>query len=113
MKNQTGINCKKCTSMLVQKAEQKSLFFKSIHRSSKVIIKSWLFYFYKRIRPEVESYKTLNCHNCLRPSKNLLKKHSALFRVINSWIDPYFDQYLARLVTEEDMKKAQRAVKRD
>lgn len=47
-----------------------------------------------------------NCTNCNRFYKNALKEKSALFRWLNNKINPVFDHWLEKIVSEDEIKKA-------
>ena len=63
---------------------------------------SWVY----RIRPEEYEVRTKSCHGCLRFNKTALKEKSGLFRLFNEKLNPVFDAFLERIITEEEMRQA-------
>lgn len=57
---------------------------------------------------DITDYKINNeyCINCNRFYKNALKEKSPLFLWLNNKINPLFDCWLEKIVTEDEIKKA-------
>ncbi len=95
--------CKKCTAMLVEIAVKRSRGLRILHRLSKWGVAAFSVVY--RVR-EVPGVSGRGCARCLKYAKNSLKARSRLFAWANSIIDPYFDKWLAKAVTEEETRAA-------
>ena len=51
--------------------------------------------------------RSSSCRRCPRLTKLELKEKSALFRLLNGFLNPHFDRLIARLLTERERREAE------
>ncbi|MCX5814500.1 MAG: ATP-grasp domain-containing protein [Proteobacteria bacterium] len=101
-----SVVCKKCTLMLVELAKKRSACFFVIHK-----LFEWIIAFCATayaIDKSNPKWKTERCSRCLRFAKNSLKVKSVLFDWISRIVDPHFDRFLAKVVSDEEMNVARK-----
>jgi hypothetical protein len=61
-----------------------------------------------QVEPEVEAFPfpTATCHKCIRFYKLVLFKKSSTFRWLHSRVNPIFNYFMDRIVTQEERKQA-------
>jgi len=95
--------CSTCTIKLVTIAYKRATWFRLVREPLKLGLRT-LAWFY-RINPDEYLVRTPACYGCLRFYKIALKDKSAVFRVLNNWINPLFDTILERIVTPEELQQ--------
>jgi hypothetical protein len=97
-------SCSTCTRRLVELAYTKSFWFRFFREPLKFGMRLMV----KLKGIDITVYKINNeyCTNCNRFYKNALKEKSPLFLWLNNKINPVFDRWLEKIVTEEEIKKA-------
>ncbi len=98
--------CGMCTFKLTMIAYQRAPWFRLIREPLLLGIR--LFAFFHNVEREVEafSFPTSACHKCIRFYKSVLFKKSFTFRLLHSRINPIFNYFLDRIVTEEERQQA-------
>jgi hypothetical protein len=96
--------CKLCTIRLEALCFQRCWWF----RGFRLILAGgvWVFAFFSRIEPQKYVTRSPGCHHCLRFQKNALKEQSALFRWLDSYLNPFFNRLRDRLLTPEEIAQA-------
>lgn len=96
--------CKICTVRLVEAAYARSPWFRLLREPLR-----WSMLLLGRLYEadlEVYTVSSPSCRACPRLTKLELKEKSALFRLLNNSINPYFDRLIARLLTEREQAEA-------
>lgn len=96
--------CKLCTIRLEALCYQRSWWFRSFRQVLAGGV--WAFAFISRIQPQHYLTRSPGCHHCLRFQKNALKEQSALFRWLDSYLNPLFNRMRDRLLTPEELAQA-------
>jgi hypothetical protein len=96
--------CNTCTKHLVELCCRKSLFFRLFRMP--LISGMRIMSYFHGIDLDDYPVRTERCKNCVRFMKNALKERSPVFARLNDRINPYFNQYRDRLVSEDDKARA-------
>ena len=96
--------CNTCTRRLIVIAYQQSPWFRLVREPLKLIMCSWVKLC--QINPGDYEVRSPSCYGCIRFYKLTLKESSALFRLLNNMVNPFFDILLERIVTKEEVNKA-------
>lgn len=97
--------CNTCTRRLVTIAYQRAPLFRLVRQPLKLAMRSWVRLYH--LHPEDYRVNAPGCYNCMRFYKTALKERSWLFRQMNGFINPVFDAILERIVSREEVKKAE------
>ena len=102
---QKDARCNTCTLKLVTIAYQRSPWFRLLREPLKAGMRlfAWLY----RIDPRQYRVRTSACYGCIRFYKVALKERSPLFNRLNDWLNPLFDARLERIVSAEELARAQ------
>jgi hypothetical protein len=98
--------CNTCTLKLVSIAYQRRPAFRLLREPLKLGMR--LLARLYRVDPSAYDVRTPACYGCVRFTKLALKEKSALFRWLNDRVNPLFDAWLDRIVTEHEMQLAKR-----
>jgi hypothetical protein len=96
--------CNTCTLKLVTIAYKRAPWFRLLREPLKLGMR-----FFSRIHHvDTAEYlvRTSACYSCIRFYKVALKDESATFRFLNRLVNPVFDYFLERIVTEEELSKS-------
>jgi len=96
--------CNHCTIKLVTIAYQRAPWFRLLREPLKLGMR-FLVRFHRIDRGKY-LVRTQACHNCIRFYKTALMEKSATFRRLHSRINPVFDYFLERIVTDEEESRA-------
>lgn len=97
--------CSTCTLKLVSIAYRRAPLFRLLREPLKGGMRAmaWLY----RVHTEEYVVRTPACYGCIRFYKLALKERSAIFRAINSLINPIYDRLLLRIITRQELEEAQ------
>jgi len=96
--------CKLCTIRLEALCYQRSWWFRGFRETLAAGVRAFAFVW--RIQPQKFITRSPGCHRCLRFQKNALKEQSALFRWLDSFLNPLFNHARDRLLTAEELAEA-------
>lgn len=96
--------CGTCTLKLVAIAYQRAPWFRLLREPLKLGMR--VLSSIHRVNTADYVVRTPACYNCIRFYKVALKEKSATFRWIHAWINPLFDHFLERIVTDEELRRA-------
>jgi len=102
--------CKICTIKLVESAYARARWFRLVREPLR-----WGMLLLGRLYEadlEVYDVRSPSCRACPRLTKLELKEKSALFRLLNNLVNPWFDRLLERLITERELQEAKDAAER-
>ncbi|MDD2805835.1 MAG: hypothetical protein PHV33_09790 [Elusimicrobiales bacterium] len=102
--------CKICTIKLVEAAYARAWWFRLVREPLR-----WGMLLLGRLYEadlEVYDVHSASCRACPRLTKLELKEKSALFRLLNNLVNPWFDRLLERLITERELQEAKDAAER-
>ncbi|OGR65852.1 MAG: hypothetical protein A2X31_00700 [Elusimicrobia bacterium GWB2_63_22] len=102
--------CKICTIRLVEAAYARAWWFRLLREPLR-----WGMLLLGRLYEadlEVYTINSPSCRACPRLTKLELKEKSALFRLLNNLINPYFDRLIERLLTEREQAEAREFAER-
>lgn len=96
--------CKICTIKLVEAAYARAWWFRLVREPLRLgmLLLGRLY----GVNPGAYDVRSPACRGCPRLVKLELKEKSALFRLLNNLVNPYFDRLLERLLTEREMQEA-------
>jgi len=96
--------CKICTIKLVEAAYARAWWFRLVRGPLRLA----MLLLGKVYGADLNAYSVRSpaCRGCPRLVKLELKEKSALFRLLNNLVNPYFDRLLERLLTEREMREA-------
>lgn len=99
------IVCKVCTVRLVEAAYGRARWFRLVREPLRLgmLLMGKLY----GVRPADYEILSEACRNCPRLVKLELKEKSALFRLLNSLVNPAFDRLIERLLTERERLEAE------
>ncbi len=102
--------CGTCTIRLVDLAYQRAPWFRLVREPFRVgmLALSRL----HGIDPTTYAVRTEACRGCLRFTKAVLKDRSALFRLLNRVVNPFFDAILERIVGAQAVADAKEHARR-
>ena len=96
--------CNNCTIKLVTITYQRAPWFRLLREPLRLGMR-FLVRFH-HIDTGKYLVKTQACYNCIRFYKTALMDKSAMFRWLHSRINPVFDYFLGRIVTDEEQRQA-------
>jgi len=102
--------CKICTIKLVEAAYARAWWFRLVREPLR-----WGMLLLGRLYEadlEVYDVRSPSCRACPRLTKLELKEKSALFRLLNSLVNPYFDRLIERLISEREQQEAREFAER-
>lgn len=96
--------CKTCTIKLVEAAYARAWWFRLVRGPLRLgmLLLGRLY----GVNTGAYDVRSPACRGCPRLVKLELKEKSALFRLLNSLVNPYFDRLLERLLTERERAEA-------
>jgi hypothetical protein len=96
--------CKICTIRLVEAAYARAWWFRLVRGP----LRLGMLLLGKLYGVNTGAYEVRSpaCRGCPRLVKLELKEKSALFRLLNNLVNPYFDRLLERLLTEREQAEA-------
>jgi hypothetical protein len=103
---QVNVACKICTIRLERLCYQRAWWFRSFREVLATGIR--LFALVYRIRPDDYKTRSPECYHCIRFKKNALKKQSAVFEWLDSWLNPMFNRARDSLLTQDELDEARR-----
>ena len=96
--------CNTCTLKLVTIAYRRAPWFRLLREPLKLGMR--LLARLHHVDTEEYAVRTPACYHCIRFYKVTLKEKSATFRWLHSWVDPVFDYFVERIVTDEELSRA-------
>lgn len=99
------IVCRICTVKLVESAYARAWWFRLVREPLR-----WGMLALGRLYgldTSVYDARSASCMRCPRLTKLELKEKSALFRLLNGLVNPYFDRLIERLLTERERREAE------
>lgn len=100
----TDLICKLCTIRLETLCYQRAWWFRPFREVLAAGVR--LFALVSRIRPQRYRTRSPACYRCLRFQKNALKEQSAVFRWLDSYLNPLFNRLRDSLLTPEELAEA-------
>ena len=97
--------CNVCTVRLVEAAYRKAPWFRLVREPLRLGMRLMAFLY--RVNPDDYEVCTPICYRCMRFNKIALKEKSALFRVLNSLINPMFDAMIERILSPAELRDAE------
>lgn len=96
--------CKICTIKLVEAAYARAWWFRLVREP----LRAGMLLLGRFYEADFSVYQvnSPSCRACPRLTKLELKEKSALFRLLNSLVNPYFDRLMERLITERELQDA-------
>ena len=102
----TNLVCKLCTIRLEEICYRRAWWFRAFREVLASGVR--LFALCSNIQPQKYTTRSPGCHRCLRFKKNALKEKSALFRWLDSYLNPFFNRVRDSLLTPEELEAARR-----
>ena len=100
----TNLVCKLCTIRLETLCYQRAWWFRPFREVLATGVR--LFALVWRIEPQKYQTRSPGCHHCFRFKKNALKEQSAVFRWLDSYLNPLFNRVRDSLLTPEELQEA-------
>ena len=100
----TNLVCKLCTIRLETLCYQRAWWFRGFREVLAAGVRGFALVW--RIQPQRYVTRSAGCHRCLRFQKNALKEQSALFRWLDSYLNPVFNRVRDGLLTAEELAEA-------
>lgn len=102
--------CKICTVRLVEAAYAKAWWFRLVREP----LRAGMLLLGRLYGADLGVYevRSPSCRACPRLTKLELKERSALFRLLNSLVNPHFDRLIERLLDEREMQEARAEAER-
>jgi hypothetical protein len=104
--HQTNLICKLCTIRLEELCYRRAWWFRAFREVLATGVR--LFALLGNIQPQRYITRSPGCHRCLRFKKNALKEQSALFRWLDSYLNPFFNRVRDSLLTPQELEEARR-----
>lgn len=93
--------CNNCTLKLVTIAYKRAPWFRLLREPLKLGMR-----FLARlhhVNTEEYAVRTIACYHCIRFYKVALKEKSVTFRWLHKWVNPLFDHFLEKVVTQDEL----------
>ena len=96
--------CKICTIKLVEAAYARAWWFRLLREP----LRAGMLLLGRLYGADLELYdvRSASCRACPRLTKLELKEKSALFRLLNGLVNPWFDRLIERLLEERELQEA-------